>query len=110
MVNPIPMKPSVKQFRHLTTRLALACLFALAHGALSAQAPSTPAPAAKPAGHKPAAQPSPEEQAFHNNCSRCHNAPEGFSPRISGTVVKHMKVRANLSPEDQKLIMSFFAP
>jgi cytochrome c5 len=90
---------------------ALACIVALACGTASAQAPATPAPAAKPAqAKKPAGQPSPEEQAFHNNCSRCHAAPEGFSPRIAGTVVKHMRVRANLSAEEERLIMSFFAP
>jgi cytochrome c5 len=47
---------------------------------------------------------------FEQNCSRCHNAPQGFSPRISGTVVRHMRVRAGLSAEDEKALLRFFNP
>jgi cytochrome c5 len=47
---------------------------------------------------------------FHQNCSRCHNTPEGFSPRISGTVVKHMRVRASLSAENEKQLLRFLNP
>jgi cytochrome c5 len=47
---------------------------------------------------------------FDQNCSRCHNAPEGFSPRISGTVVRHMRVRAGLSAEDEKALLRFLNP
>jgi cytochrome c5 len=47
---------------------------------------------------------------FDQNCSRCHNAPQGFSPRISGTVVRHMRVRAGLSAEDEKALLRFFNP
>jgi cytochrome c5 len=47
---------------------------------------------------------------FEQNCSRCHNAPEGFSPRISGTVVRHMRVRAGLSAEDEKALLRFLNP
>jgi cytochrome c5 len=50
------------------------------------------------------------QQVFEENCSRCHNAPQGFSPRISGTVVKHMRVRAGLSAEDEKALLRFFNP
>ena len=43
-------------------------------------------------------QPAEERQRiFEQNCSRCHTAPEGFSPRISGTIVRHMRVRASLA-------------
>ena len=49
-------------------------------------------------------------QVFQQNCYRCHNAPEGFSPSISGTVVKHMRVRANLSDADVKALLRFFNP
>ena len=49
-------------------------------------------------------------QIFQQNCSRCHNSPEGFSPRISGTVVQHMRVRASLSKEDQEKLLRFFNP
>ena len=50
------------------------------------------------------------ERVFRENCSRCHNAPEGFSPRISGTIVRHMRVRANLSAKDAQALMRFFNP
>ena len=47
---------------------------------------------------------------FEENCSRCHNAPEGFSPRISGTIVRHMRVRASLSKKDTEAILKFLNP
>jgi mono/diheme cytochrome c family protein len=47
---------------------------------------------------------------FEENCSRCHNAPEGFSPRISGTIVRHMRVRASLSRKDSEAILKFLNP
>jgi cytochrome c5 len=50
------------------------------------------------------------ERAFQENCSRCHAAPESLSPRISGTVVRHMRVRANLSANDERLILEYLNP
>jgi cytochrome c5 len=50
------------------------------------------------------------EQAFANNCSRCHAAPMSLSPRTTGTVVMHMRVRARLSREDEKLLLKYLAP
>jgi cytochrome c5 len=50
------------------------------------------------------------ERVFAQNCSRCHNAPDGFSPRISGTVVRHMRVRAGLSQHDAEELLRFFNP
>jgi hypothetical protein len=50
------------------------------------------------------------ERIFEQNCSRCHNAPEGFSPRISGTIVRHMRVRASLSKHDEEELLRFFNP
>lgn len=50
------------------------------------------------------------EKKFQQNCSRCHNAPEGFSTRISGTVVRHMRVRASLSQKDAEAILHFLNP
>lgn len=56
-------------------------------------------------------QPADEGQRiFEQNCSRCHTAPEGFSPRISGTIVHHMRVRASLSQHDQQELLRFFNP
>jgi cytochrome c5 len=79
-------------------------------------------------GATPPAQPSPKKPAHHSaaststnaedegerifaqNCSRCHNAPEGFSPRISGTIVRHMRVRANLSEHDEQALLNYLNP
>jgi len=49
-------------------------------------------------------------EVFAANCSRCHNAPESFSPRISGTIVRHMRVRASLSKEDEEALLRFLNP
>ena len=56
------------------------------------------------------AQPDRGQQVFAQNCSRCHNSPEGFSPRISGTIARHMRVRAGLSDEDYKALRHFLNP
>ena len=50
------------------------------------------------------------ERIFQQNCSRCHNAPDGFSSRISGTVVRHMRVRAGLSHHDAEELLRFLNP
>jgi cytochrome c5 len=50
------------------------------------------------------------ESVFAEHCARCHNAPQGFSPRIAGTVTRHMRVRANLSPEEERAVLRFFNP
>jgi len=50
------------------------------------------------------------ERAFAEHCSRCHNAPQGLSPRITGTVVRHMRVRANLTAEEERSLLKFFNP
>lgn len=47
---------------------------------------------------------------FEQNCSRCHNAPDGFSPGISGTVAMHMRARANLSKSDYEALRRFLNP
>jgi cytochrome c5 len=68
-----------------------------------------PAPRATP--RQQAAQPAGEgERIFEQNCSRCHNAPEGFSTRISGTIVRHMRVRASLSQHDEQELLRYLNP
>jgi cytochrome c5 len=47
---------------------------------------------------------------FDANCGRCHSAPEQLSPSITGTVLRHMRVRANLSAQDEKDILRYLAP
>jgi mono/diheme cytochrome c family protein len=55
-------------------------------------------------------QPSDGERVFQQNCSRCHDAPQGFPPQISGTVVRHMRVRASLSQKDAQALLRFLNP
>jgi cytochrome c5 len=50
------------------------------------------------------------QRIFDRNCSRCHTAPDGFSPRISGTVIRHMRVRASLSQQDEQELLRFLNP
>jgi cytochrome c5 len=50
------------------------------------------------------------EEVFHQNCFRCHQEPEGFSPSISRTIVTHMRVRAGLSDPDVKALLEFLNP
>jgi cytochrome c5 len=50
------------------------------------------------------------ERVFTNNCSRCHAAPMSLPPRITGTVIMHMRTRARLSRDDEKLLLKYLAP
>ncbi len=50
------------------------------------------------------------ERVFLNNCSRCHAAPMSLSPRITGTVIMHMRTRARLSRNDEQSLLKFLAP
>ena len=79
-----------------------------------AQASSSPKEAkqASSASAQPAATAAtnPGERAFQENCVRCHNPPEQLSPRIVGTVLRHMRERALLSPQDERDILKYLAP
>ncbi len=50
------------------------------------------------------------ERVFKQNCARCHNAPDGFSQGITGTIVRHMRVRANLSRHDEEVLLHYLNP
>jgi cytochrome c5 len=75
------------------------------------QSPSQkpPSTAAATAKTQPPAM-SEGEKRFRINCGRCHNPPEDISPREARAVVRHMRVRAMLSAEDEKYILEFLAP
>lgn len=88
--------------------IAAGCLTLVAGGALSQTKPDPPAPRAQHANKHPENASSDRgEQVFKQNCSRCHNAPEGFSPSISRTVTLHMRVRANLSEADYRSLLKY---
>jgi mono/diheme cytochrome c family protein len=47
------------------------------------------------------------EKRFRTNCGRCHMAPHKFPPRVMATAIRHMRVRAMLTDEDMRLILSY---
>ena len=88
--------------------LLLSAAAAVAMAGLMAEAATSKPQDAKAA--QTSAEPDPGQKKFEANCSRCHDAPESFSPRIAGTIVRHMRVRALLSAQDEKDILRFLAP
>jgi cytochrome c5 len=50
------------------------------------------------------------EKRFETHCGRCHVPPEDLSPREAKAVLRQMRVRANLSSEDERLILKYLAP
>jgi cytochrome c5 len=100
--------PTLRLLSSSVLLCAAAIAFALETTMLAA-APASAAPDRTDKQARP--QPSSSgERAFQQNCSRCHSAPEGFSPSISGTIVRHMRVRASLSSEDERAILKYLNP
>jgi mono/diheme cytochrome c family protein len=88
---------------------------AVAYAALAQATAQSNTPPTQKTNGPAAAQVSKQHQdegtrIFLQNCSRCHNSPEGFSPHISGTIVRHMRVRASLSKHDEDALLRFFNP
>ena len=87
------------------------CLLMVPLSLLAGQQQRTAVSAQQAAQQKTATGPAKTgEQVFATNCSRCHAAPMSLSPRITGTVVMHMRVRARLSQHDEQLLLKFLAP
>jgi hypothetical protein len=61
------------------------------------------------AGTAPAAIEKSGAQLWAENCIRCHNirSPSNYSPAQWEVVMTHMRVRANLTPEEHKKILAF---
>ena len=96
--------------KHLNV-LMTGCLAAAATAGIgqTSSTPQTPKPQRDPQKVQ-AANSDRGQQVFKQNCYRCHQEPEGFSPSISGTIARHMRVRAGLSDEDFKALMKFLNP
>lgn len=47
------------------------------------------------------------EKRFRANCGRCHQPPHKFPSRVMATAIRHMRVRAMLTDEDMRLILSY---
>lgn len=50
------------------------------------------------------------EKLFETHCLRCHKPPEDLSPRSAKAVLRHMRVRANLSEKDEQAILQYISP
>jgi hypothetical protein len=49
------------------------------------------------------------DDAYKNNCMRCHSAVRAYSPRMTATIVMHMRVRANMAAEESQAILQYLA-
>lgn len=94
--------PSLRALLLATAALAPGCSFA-AGGAVAALR------TAPQSTHQTAPQ-SDGERVFATHCSRCHMPPATLSPRVSGTVMLHMRTRARLSRKDEELLLKYLAP
>jgi hypothetical protein len=47
------------------------------------------------------------DDAYKNNCMRCHGAVRQYSPRQTATIVIHMRVRANMTAEETQAILRY---
>jgi len=95
--------------------LALAMLLALSAAARTngGSKDSTAPAAAAPNGTNATAATQDEnlhlegEKRFRSNCGRCHVAPPKFPSRTMATIVRHMRVRANITDSDMRLILRY---
>jgi cytochrome c5 len=94
------------------TRLGLVTLFLVSLGATAKNsAPQQQTKASKSSPAQTATTESDEgEKRFERQCGRCHVPPEDISPREARGVVRQMRVRANLTAEDERLILKYLAP
>jgi len=83
----------------LAATAAVLCTLALLRATAGDKAPGAP-PA--PVGKSGA-------QLWAEQCQRCHNvrSPNSYSPAQWEVAMLHMRVRANLTPEQQKKILEF---
>lgn len=47
------------------------------------------------------------DEAYKSNCSRCHLAPRKYAERKMATIVRHMRVRANLPQAEAEAILEY---
>ena len=97
--------------KHLVMGFLSAAFFSLLAVAAQQAGPAPSKPSGSHGAQSSSARAKDEgELLFEQHCSRCHAAPEGFSPRISGTVVRHMRVRASLSQHEEEALLHYFNP
>jgi mono/diheme cytochrome c family protein len=67
----------------------------------------------QPAAAHNSTQPDPTqagEKVFQANCARCHTPPMVLNPRVTRTIVEHMRVRARLTSREEQLLLKYLAP
>src|SRR5216683_2033284 len=47
------------------------------------------------------------DDAYKNNCMRCHAALPQYSPRMNKTILMHMRVAANLPADEAQAILEY---
>lgn len=93
---------------HYAMPLVLLSLFTVAAAGIgSSQDDNRPADTSTQTAEKDKAIRLEGEKRFHSNCSRCHAAPPKFPPRMMGTIVRHMRVRAMLTDDDMRFILRY---
>ena len=83
-------------------RLLCSCVVLLALAAANAKSGSNTASASTQSGASDYG-----EQAYKSNCTRCHTAPPQLSARQANTVMRHMRVKANLPARDAEAIYQY---
>lgn len=96
--------------RQTLLAFAAAALCASAIAAAAGQAAPSASGPAQPQPKIAAVAEDPGEKVFNANCSRCHTPPMTLKPRITGTIVMHMRVRARLSRKDEQALLKYLAP
>ena len=47
------------------------------------------------------------DDAYKNNCLRCHSSVQAYSPEKTETIVMHMRVRGNLTDQESRAILEY---
>jgi cytochrome c5 len=94
-------------FRAARIFMFLAAVGATAPDSSAQRQASKPKPSSAQAASSESAE---GERLFQSQCSRCHVPPEDLSPREAKAVLRQMRVRANLTAEDERLILKYLAP
>ena len=99
----------MNQPRSLITLVLLSCALMFGSSVLAGSSPAKKDASAEPVVRTtdPDSMRIEGEKRFHANCGRCHAAPSKFPPRMMATVLRHMRVRATVTAEDQRLILFY---
>ena len=100
----------------MRVKFAIATMLVLAAMVLAAATPATPNGGGKSTSAAASDRSAQDdtlrlqgEKRFRANCGRCHTAPPKFAPRMTATIVRHMRVRATLTDEDTRLIIRYMS-